>query len=49
MTNYSRDTLYNVCSLVGPCVAAPIGMWSGMLNPLYNLCRDTLCNTRTGT
>lgn len=50
MTNCSRDTLYNVCSLVGPpFLTFPVGMRSGMLNPLHNLCRDTLYNTRTGT
>lgn len=48
MTSCSRDTLNSVYNLSGPCVAAPTGMWSGMLMPVYNLCRNTLYTTRAG-
>lgn len=48
MTSCSRDALNSVYSLSGPCVAALTGMWSGILMPVYNLCRNTLYNTRSG-
>ncbi len=43
-----RARVSNVYNLVGPCVVAPTGMWSGMLMPVYNLCRNTLYTTRAG-
>jgi hypothetical protein len=48
MTNYSRDTFNSVYNLSGPCVAAPTSMRVDMLMPVYNLCRNTLYNTRAG-
>lgn len=42
-----RTKFYNV-QLVWPCVAAPTGMWSGMLMHVDNLCRNTLYSARSG-
>lgn len=47
MTN-CRKYFFSVYNLVGPPnLDPPTGMWVGMLMPVYNLCRNTLRNTRT--